>query len=48
MTRAPRSPTTLGASPGGRPRDRNTPKIEIRRISELQTLGSHELQVLLK
>ena len=33
----------LGASPGGRPRDRNTPKIETRRISDLQTLGSHEL-----
>ena len=31
-----------GASPGGKPRDRNTPKIEIRRISDLQTLGSHE------
>ena len=29
--------------PGGQPRDRNTPKIEIRRISDLQTLGSHEL-----
>ena len=28
--------------PGGRPRDRNTPKIETRWISELQTLGSHE------
>ena len=28
--------------PGGKPRDRNTPKIETRRISDLQTLGSHE------
>ena len=28
--------------PGGRPRDRNTPKIETRRISDLQTLGNHE------
>ena len=28
--------------PGGQPRDRNTPKIETRRISDLQTLGSHE------
>ena len=29
--------------PGGKPRDRNTPKIETRRISDLQTLGSHDL-----
>ena len=40
----PRSSVTYdpGASPGGKPRDRNTPKIETRRISDLQTLGSHE------
>ena len=31
--------------PGGQPRDRSTPRIESR-ISELQTLGSHETQVL--
>ena len=37
-----RSPTTLGAGPGGLPRDRNTPKIETRRISDLETLGNHE------
>ena len=28
--------------PGGLPRDRNTPRIEIRRISDLETLGNHE------
>ena len=32
----------LGAGPGGLPRDRNTPKIETRRISDLETLGNHE------
>ena len=32
----------LGADPGGLPRDRNTPKTEIRRISDLETLGNHE------
>ncbi|MCY3843159.1 MAG: hypothetical protein OXH69_06410 [Acidobacteria bacterium] len=32
----------LGADPGGLPRDRNTPKIETRRISDLETLGNHE------
>ena len=37
-----RSSTTLGAGPGGLPRDRNTPKIETRRISDLETLGNHE------
>ena len=35
----------LGAYPGGLPRDRNTPRIETRRIPELQTLGNHEAQV---
>ena len=40
--RDPRSRTTPGPAPGASPRDRNTPKIETRRISDLQTLGSHE------
>ncbi|MCY3845279.1 MAG: hypothetical protein OXH69_17265, partial [Acidobacteria bacterium] len=30
----------LGAYPGGLPRDRNTPRIETRRISDLETLGT--------
>ena len=50
-TEAPRETTTLLGhcdpgviyDPGGKPRDRNTPKIETRRISDLQTLGSHDL-----
>ena len=37
-----RSPKTLGVGPGGLPRDRNTPRIETRRISDLETLGNHE------
>ena len=49
-TEAPRETTPLLGhcapgviyDPGGKPRDRNTPKIETRRISDLQTLGSHE------
>ena len=28
--------------PGGLPRDRNTPRIETRRIPDLETLGNHE------
>ena len=42
--RSPRSPGVVN-DPGGLPRDRNTPRIETRRITELQTLGSHETQV---
>ena len=38
----------LGADPGGLPRDRNTPRIETRRISDLETLGNHEPQVSLE
>ena len=43
-TEAPRETTPLlgHCDPGGQPRDRNTPKIETRRIPELQTLGNHE------
>ena len=41
---APRSPRSPGVvnDPGGLPRDRNTPKFEIRWISDLETLGNHE------
>ena len=50
-TEAPRETTPLLGhcdpgviyDPGGKPRDRNTPKIETRRISDLQTLGNHEI-----
>ena len=41
-----RSPVTtiprVVDDPGGLPRDRNTPRIETRRIPDLETLGNHE------
>ena len=44
-SRAPgifRPASSVSCAPGGPTRGRYTPSIETRRISELQTLGSHE------